>query len=245
MFEHNPVLAAMDVRSLEPLRDRAVPRKLRRGQFLFLGGETAKAPLLLQEGVIRLEVPGPEGPTLIGISTESDLIGEIEALDGLEHQCDALCVTEVTVAQLDTDIFRRALNKNPAACLELARVQAERASTARRTLAESLTSDCKQRVVGRILDFADQVGRRNGDHILLEMPVDQRVLGTAAGASREETCRALSQLRRLGWLDYKGRSMRLLRPDLLEKLRCAGRASELSRSEDVATRRRSRSTLDT
>lgn len=240
MFEHNPVLAAMDHRSLEPLFDRAVRRKLHRGQFLFLGGEIATAPLLIEEGVIRLEVPGPEEPTLIAIATEDDLIGEIEALDGLEHLCDALCVTEVSVALLDVDIFRRALDNNPSACLELARVQAERASAARRTLAESLTSDCKQRVVGRILDFADQVGRRSGDHILLEMPVDQKVLGTAAGASREETCRALSQLRRLGWLDYKGRSMRLLRPDLLEQLRCAGRASELSRSADVATRRRSR-----
>jgi hypothetical protein len=41
---------------------------------------------------------------------------------------------------------------------------------------------------------------------------------------RESACKTMSKMKKQGVIDYKGRKLRILRPDVLEKIRCAGRA---------------------
>jgi CRP-like cAMP-binding protein len=53
--------------------------------------------------------------------------------------------------------------------------------------------------------------------------VAQGDLGRLAGISRESTCKALRSFQSQGLLDYRGRRLRILRPDVLERIRCTGR----------------------
>ena len=71
---------------------------------------------------------------------------------------------------------------------------------------------------GRILDLVDAFGHRSPGEIRLELPLPQRDLAQLAGISRETACRTLRRLKKTGVLDYRGRDLRILRPDLLERL---------------------------
>jgi CRP-like cAMP-binding protein len=52
----------------------------------------------------------------------------------------------------------------------------------------------------------------------------QKDLALLAGVSRESACRTLGRLKRDGVVHYNRAGLRVLRPDLLDRFRCARRA---------------------
>jgi CRP-like cAMP-binding protein len=79
------------------------------------------------------------------------------------------------------------------------------------------------------LDLAELLGRQRGDAIDVDLPFPQRDLGGLAGMCRESACKTLSRWKSEGTVDYQGRRLRILRPDVLYRIRCAGRGAGPSR----------------
>jgi CRP-like cAMP-binding protein len=64
------------------------------------------------------------------------------------------------------------------------------------------------------------LGTEENDTITLDLPLGQKDLGKLAGMCRESTCKTLRRLKADGIVDYRGRTMRILRPDSLKMMRC-------------------------
>jgi CRP-like cAMP-binding protein len=94
------------------------------------------------------------------------------------------------------------------------------------TTLERTSSEVPARLAGRLLDLGDLLGRIHQGALEIDLPVAQGDLGRLAGISRESTCKALRSFKSQGLLDYRGRRLRILRPDALERIRCAGRATK-------------------
>jgi CRP-like cAMP-binding protein len=224
-----PVIAGLNPSDRDGLVARSVPRSLRRGDALFFAGENSGRIHVVIEGVLKLSACDPQGnESILGLAVPGDLVGEIAAIDGDVQPLDAVATTSCELIGLDAEALLRAIAAAPEAAAAVIELLARRnrwicAATVERTLGH-----VPARLAGRLLDLADSLGRMNQGTIELELPLAQDELGRLAGMCRESACKTLRRFKRSGVVDYRGRSLRILRPDVLEKIRCAGRAAKPS-----------------
>lgn len=211
------------------LMDRAVPRTLRRGQSIFLAGEAAERVYIVTSGLLKVCARDASGSeTILGLAGPGDLTGETGAFERT-HSYDAVAVTRTEVLALDAALFIDVVTAHPKAALELSRTMADRWRRMSEVALERTTAQVPVRLAGRLLDLAELCGHMQQGTIVMQLPLGQEDLGRWAGMCRESTCKTLRKFKRAGVVDYKGRTLRILRPDVLEKIRCAGRDAAPSR----------------
>ena len=224
MHSSSPVLDALPPARRDVLLERAVPRRLEEGDILFLAGERNARVHLLTSGVIKLVARDGDGnETILALSVAGDLVGETAALDGLPQPLDAVAAIGCELVGFDADDFVGIVGESGPAALELARTLVARSRWICDTALERTSQEVPARLAGRLLDLADLLGRMRDGAIEMDLPVPQADLGRMAGICRESACKTLRRLKRNGVVDYEGRRLRILRPDLLERIRCGQR----------------------
>ena len=226
----SPVLEALNEEERSRLLDRAVARRLQRGEILFLAGHPGTRIYIVLSGVMKLAARDFEGrETILGLAVPGDMVGEVAALDGTVQPLDAIATTPTRLAGIEAEALLDIVCGNPEAGLRLARSVATRTRWICDAALERTSSEVPARLAGRLLDLAELLGCTNGTHIYLELPMAQSDLGRLAGMCRESACKTMRRFKREGLLDYEGRKLRILRPDVLERIRCAGRGGGPSR----------------
>jgi CRP-like cAMP-binding protein len=206
------------------LLDRGIRRSLGAGDVLHLSGDPRPRVHLVTRGVIKLSARDGEGrETIVGLALPGDLVGELAMLDELCQPADAIAATWAEALGLDAPSLCAALQDCPGAALALARGMAKQMRWLYATTLERTSSEVPARLAGRLLDLGDLLGRIQEGTLEIDLPVAQGDLGRLAGISRESTCKALRSFQSQGLLDYRGRRLRILRPDVLERIRCTGR----------------------
>ena len=208
------------------LLDRGVPRQLKPGEALHFAGERIDRVHFVRDGVIKLSARNGEGDeAILGLAVAGELVGDIAMIDGLPQPLDAVAATSSSVLGVEGAILLDVLSRNAPAAIEVARLMAQRSRWMADTALERTASEVPARLAGRLLDLADLLGYISDGSVEVDMPMAQEDLGRLAGMCRESTCKTLRRFKAAGLLDYKGRRFRILRPDALERIRCAGRAS--------------------
>src|ERR1700749_4643841 len=82
--------------------------RFKKGQALFVRGESATGLYLVADGRVRLAIATEDGRALsFRHATAGELLGEIAALDGGTRSADATALTAVTAYRLRKDGFRQ------------------------------------------------------------------------------------------------------------------------------------------
>lgn len=217
------LLDALDPSDRSYVLGSGVRRRFTRNTYVLHAGDPARSVHLVLSGAFKLELCDPQAAqTILGVAVEDDLIGEIAALDGRPEPFGAVCVLPGETFAVDSLTFNKVLQRNPSAALEVTRTLAWRTRAYARTTFERCHASVGSRVASSILDLADSMGRMKDRTIEIEMPFAQGDLAHLAGTSRESVCKTMNHLRAKGVLTYRGRRVKILRPDLLERLRCGG-----------------------
>ncbi|HJR45493.1 MAG TPA: Crp/Fnr family transcriptional regulator [Actinomycetota bacterium] len=236
-----PLIESLSEAERKRLLDRAVPRRLARGDALYFAGDTERRVHFVCSGFLKLSACDGEGrETTLALATEGDIVGETAAVDGGFQPVDVVAMTRSEVLGVDAELFLDVVTRDARAALELARVVAVRTRWIAATASERATTDVSARLAARLLDLAEMLGRMHGGTIEVDLPLTRTDVGHLAGMCRESASKAINRMTREGILDYSGRTLRIFRPDVLERIRCAGRAAEPCRSAGGEARRRSR-----
>jgi CRP/FNR family transcriptional regulator, cyclic AMP receptor protein len=228
-----PVMMALSRERRARLLERGVRRSLGPGEILHLSGDSRPRLHLVSRGVIKLSARDGEGrETIVGLAIPGDLVGEVAMVDDLCQPADAIAATRAEVLGLDAASFCEALESCPGAALAVARGMAKQLRWLYATTLERTSSEVPARLAGRLLDLGDLLGKIHGGTLEINLPVAQGDLGRLAGISRESTCKAMRSFQSQGLLDYQGRRLRILRPDVLERIRCGGRMAKGARTAD-------------
>ena len=220
-------LAAAD---RDRLLARAVERKLQRGDTLAFAGDRPERVHVLVNGVLKLVARDAEGnETILGLSLAGDVAGALAAIDGKDQPYDYVAATPAVALGVDAALFVEVLEGNAGAALALAQLLTGRIRWLCDATLERTSAHVPSRLAGRLLDLAEMLGRQRGSAIEVELPFPQRDLGGLAGMCRESACKTLSRWKSQGTVDYHGRRLRILRPDVLYRIRCAGRGAGPSR----------------
>lgn len=220
-----PVMTALPERDRHRLLDRAVPRSIEQGDTLHFAGERSERVHLVASGVLKLVArDGGGSETILGLAAPGDVVGELGEIDGLHQPLDVIAATACDVVSLDSRTFIEAAPGSPEAARCLLEQQAARLRWVYGTALERSAGEVPARLAGRLLDLADLIGSVDNGAVSVDMPLRQADLGRLAGMCRESTCKTLRRFKSEGLVDYRGQRLRILRPDVLERIRCAGRA---------------------
>jgi CRP/FNR family transcriptional regulator, cyclic AMP receptor protein len=225
-------LSLLEPEVFADLTRRATVKGLDREQILFSEGDDGERAHLVLAGVVKLGTRSLDGKeTIVGLAVPGDLVDPVSVLDGGRQPFDAIAATPGRVMTMDAQILRSALARNSSACLALGRALSGRTRSLIGTAVERSTAGATARVAGRLLDLTGMLGKldRVGSDIEVAPALHQGDLARFAGVSRESASKTLARLRRAGVIDYDKRRLRVMRPEVLERIRCAGRASELFR----------------
>ena len=245
-YEHSPLIQALTEEDRVRLLDRAVTRRLERGEALYLTGDVERRVHLVMEGLLLLAARDGAGEeTLLGLAVPGEIVGDSAMVDGEPQPFDVLAAAPCEVVGMDADLLLEMLTRNGKAAVELARTISTRTRWLSAVALERTHNDVSARIAGRLLDLAELLGRMRSGTIEIEIPLSQAEMGRLAGVCRESASKTLNRLRSNGVLDYSGKTLRIFRPDALERIRCAGRVAEPSRSTDGGARRRPRSNRGT
>jgi CRP-like cAMP-binding protein len=160
--------------------------------------------------------------TIGGLAVTGDIVGDVAALDGCPQDLDAVAASRSSVLGVDSATLLSALSADPKAALVVARALAQRLRRAGAVAHERATGEVPARLAARLLDLAETLGESNGATLELHLPLAQDDLARLAGMSRESACKTLRKFKTAGLVDYRGRRLKIIRPDALEQIRESG-----------------------
>ncbi|HET7482647.1 MAG TPA: cyclic nucleotide-binding domain-containing protein, partial [Actinomycetota bacterium] len=112
----NPILDALEPRTRTRLLERSVPRRLAKGEFLYLAGDREPRVHVVVEGLLKFVGRDGSGvETTVGLAVSGDTAGEIAALDDLPQPLDAVAVVPTAVRGFAADAFMSAVTSDPEA----------------------------------------------------------------------------------------------------------------------------------
>ena len=197
-------------------------RRFPAGAVLFVEGDPAHEALVLLSGEVKVSVGSSEGKEIVlEVFEPGALLGELSVIDGRARSATVTALTAIEVLAVAAGSFNEFLDRHPAVLRRLLIDVIGRLRSRVRHQLEFGTGDALGRVCARLVDLADRYGAPDGDALVLRSPVNQSELAAWTGLSREAVVKALRALRRLEWIDVRGRTF-VVRD--LERLR--GRATQ-------------------
>lgn len=222
------------------LRRTSRTRTLARKEIVCFEGDLRAHPSVVLDGFIRLDRTARDGTrAVLGLRGPGDLMGELPLLDGGPQPAEANALTGAQILIVQPAAFEQLLARNPIACLSVAAGMAQQLRWCYEACGDGINGVARARIAGRILDVADVMGQVRDGAIEMGAPITQADLAGMAGVCRESATRVIGDLRRAGAITYSGRRLRILRPDVLEKIKCAGRGAGSCRSRHAGASRRS------
>jgi CRP-like cAMP-binding protein len=193
---------------LEQLASRAVERKLRRGEVLFVGGESAAGLYVVVEGSIRAFRTGADGrEQTIHVERAGATLAEIPVFDGGPYPSTTAAEEDSVVLLLEKKhVFALCMDR-PAIALAALRLLASRMRNCA-ALVESLSlRDVDRRLAQLLLEESSDYGRHQGDSVTFELALTHQQLAARIGSVREVVSRALGRLQASRLIVVNGRTV--------------------------------------
>jgi CRP/FNR family transcriptional regulator, cyclic AMP receptor protein len=182
------------------------------GAYVLREGDSITLMGVVIEGLLKVVMHRSDGRAIVlGVVGPGDLIGEIAALDGEPRAASVIALTQTEVRLIPNEVFVDFRKRRVDVTEALLALVVSRVRTRDQALLDIGTSDGVGRMCRRLVDLADRFGTRDAAGVVaFESPVNQSDMAAWAGMSREAVVKALSSLRRLGWVENTGNTYRLL-----------------------------------
>jgi len=182
-----------------------------RGDVLFNEGDPSSALYLVLRGRVAIALANPidRRESVFALMEAGDLFGEMGMLDDGPRSALARALEPTSVLTIPYEQILQMFNENPKLLWNVTRLLAQRIRATDEALADSVFLDVTGRTAKRLLELANGTDE-------FTLPVTQEELAGMVGASRERVNKAIASFIRLGWLEQRDRSYRIIQRDRLE-----------------------------
>jgi CRP-like cAMP-binding protein len=189
-------------------------RRLQKGDRAFVEGDDPAGAFLILSGRVRLvrssangreQILHEEGP---GVT-----LGEVPVFDGGGYVGSAVAAEDAVLLFIPRQTLLDCIDRNPTSAGEVIRVLARRVRTFAALVEDLSLRDVTQRTARYLLRESDRAGATS-----IVLPDTRDVLAAQIGTVREQVSRALSQFRRDGVIELRGRRLRIVDPRRLKAL---------------------------
>jgi CRP/FNR family cyclic AMP-dependent transcriptional regulator len=196
---------------IERVAEQGIARTLTRGDVLFHEGDPPDALYLVIDGRIAIAMASQvdHRESVVALMEPGDLFGELGMLDDGPRSAMARALERSTVLEVPFEPVRRLFEDDPRLLWNVTRLLATRLRVMDEVLADSVFLDVTGRTAKRLLEMA------NGNDEF-QLPVTQEELAGMVGASRERVNKAIANFIKLGWIEQRDRTYRILQRERLE-----------------------------
>ncbi len=161
-------------------------------------------------------------PLILALRGPGDLVGDMAAVDGRPRSASVVALGAMDGIVIQGDRFRSFLAARPKAnslVMQQLTGRLRNSDSERRSLA-SLT--VLERLAARLVELAERAGTRQGDAVVIDLPLPQHDLAAAVGSTREAVAKALRMLREQGVVRTGPRRLTVADLDVLSALAGGG-----------------------
>jgi CRP-like cAMP-binding protein len=206
------LFGALDEPQLHALAERAIERRLARGEVLFVAGEAASGLFVVVEGAIRAFRESIEGrEQVIHVERAGSTIAEIPAFDEGSYPSTAAAEEDSTVLFIDANDVRRLCLDHPQIALAALKLLAGRLRKCAQLVEALSLHEVDQRLARLLLAEARLQGRRQDAQLTFTLVLTNQQIAARIGTVREVVSRALNRLQQNGLIRVDGR--RVFIPD--------------------------------
>jgi CRP/FNR family transcriptional regulator, cyclic AMP receptor protein len=208
------LFADLDEQAIDEISRRSRVRKYRRGELVFMEGDTGDSLFAVVSGLVKVYVTSARGDDLVLATVgPGESFGELSLLDGGGRSASAQALEESSLLIVDRIAFMELLHARPELVDRLLRNLG--------TLVRRLTDQAGDLVFldlpGRIAKLLLSLGADAGSETDIELPFSQSELANMVGASRQTVNHVLRSFHATGFIELSGRRLRILRRDALRR----------------------------
>jgi CRP/FNR family cyclic AMP-dependent transcriptional regulator len=192
-----------------------------RGDLIYLAGDVSSRVYFLKGGRIKLTGQSEDGhEVLLDLIGPGEMFGEVGAIQETPRTTSAQAVEDALLFEMDRHDFESLVLSYPEIALRVLKRVALRLKRAEAQLVRVICKDVPTRVREALVDLMDD-GSVSKPKPPVKIGLTQQDIANLIGASRQETARALKELKDSGVLDLKYRRIVVKAPDLLRQGRSA------------------------
>lgn len=209
-----PLLKGIGPHNLNRLARVSRWRQVRRGEFLFLQGDTAESAFVVCTGWIVITLNSADGRELaINEMRDGDMFGENALIGHAPRSASAVARDTSDILEIPRASFMAVLDDEPHLARRMLEIAVQRLAAAneRESALAFLSAPAR---LARVLRELDELDHRTSDRGYVTLSQEELALRT--GLTRQTVARFLGDWRRKGWLlTGRGRIMLLKRKELL------------------------------
>jgi CRP-like cAMP-binding protein len=214
-----PLFAVLDAAERRALAERLMPRRMLKGQPVFLQGDPGDEMYLLVEGRIRICCESLSGREVtLDFLKDGGFFGDMALLDGEPRSATAIAETAGHLLVLRRTDFQAFLNGCPNAGVALLAFLSRRLRSANDKIQDLALLTVRQRLAAMLVDLAFKEGESTPQGVLLSKTVSHKALSGLLGTSRETVSRMCAELKDLGLIEQQGRRLLVRQVDGLKEI---------------------------
>jgi CRP/FNR family transcriptional regulator len=213
IFRQTELFRGLDDAVLGSLAERAVVKRLKRNEILFLAGEPAKGLYVIASGTVRAFRTSPDGrEQIIHVERAVTTIAEVPVFDGGNYPSTTAADEPTTTYFLAKELVLNKAMEHPQLALAAVRLIASRLRRCAELVETLSLREVGQRLARLLLDEARSSGKQTEDGTMIKLHLTHNQLAARIGTVREVVTRMLIRLQDQGLIVHDGKD--ILIPDL-------------------------------
>lgn len=201
---------------LEALAERAVERRLARGEVLFMAGDDAAGLFVIAEGAVRAYREGLDGrEQVIHVERAGATIAELPIFDDRPYPSTVAAEEETLVLFIDKRDVKRLCLEHPNIALAALKLLAGRLRRCAELVEALSLREVDQRLAHWLLSAARIRGTRADEVLQFTLHLTNQQIAARIGSVREVVSRAFTRLQQNGLISVEGRVVQIPDEDAL------------------------------
>lgn len=203
-----PLFKELDAQLLRALAVRAIERRFRKDELLFVAGDEARGLYVIVEGAVRAFRESAEGrEQVIHVERAGATVAEVPVFDGGTFPSSVAAETDSILLFIDKRDVRDLCREHPQIALAALKVLATRLRRCAELVETLSLREVGQRLARLLLAEARARGERTESGFDLTLTLTNQQIATRVGSVREVVSRALARLQQDGLVALEGRRL--------------------------------------
>lgn len=192
-------------------------RIVKKGETIFEEGEHLNGVFCISDGICKVSKMSSNGrDQIIHLITKGDIIGERSLVSDEVSNLKATAINDMEVCFIPKEEIMRDLQENPDFSLNVLKDLASSLKSADNVIVDMAQKTVKQRLAEMLINLEDKFGHDVND--VLNIHLSREDIANIIGTATESAIRLLSEFKKQGVIDLKGKNITLVNIPLLRKI---------------------------
>ncbi|MES2614460.1 MAG: Crp/Fnr family transcriptional regulator [Bdellovibrionota bacterium] len=189
--------------------------KLKKGQNLFIAGDSPRSIYGVANGCLKIIREGQEGESVITrIARAGTIVGIREIFGEFKYSRTSVALKESEVFSIDKDMVLTLIQRNPAVSMQFMKIFCTELARMEKRIESDLYRPAKNRVASVIFELYNLFSEEGAT--TFEPPLNRRDIAELADVTPETVSRSIAELRQAGMLETQGSTFTILDVNALQ-----------------------------